>query len=211
MQVGHLDIELLEIFGQILAHALGQRRHEDTFVTSDSGPNLGQEIVDLTGHRPDLDWRIEQSGRADDLLGGLRAAAELILGRCGRDIDDLVDMPFEFGESQRSVVERARQTKTVLHERLFAGPVAVIHATDLGHTHVRFIDQQQEIVGKIIEKCGRLLARLAVGQVTAIVLDPFYEPCLLEHFDIKTRALLETLRFQQFARQAELGQARLQL
>ena len=68
MQVFDLDATFEQIIGQILGHLLGQRRDERTLVLRHAVLDLREQIVDLPFDRPHLDLRIDQAGRADDLL-----------------------------------------------------------------------------------------------------------------------------------------------
>ena len=64
------------------------------------------QIVDLSFHGADKDLRVQQSRRADDLLGDLAGALSLILGGRGGHIDYLVDLLIELIKFQRTVIER---------------------------------------------------------------------------------------------------------
>ncbi len=68
VQIPHLDPELLVIRRQILGHALRQRRDEDALASRGGGADFFEEVVDLAGHGPDVDGRIDESRRPDDLL-----------------------------------------------------------------------------------------------------------------------------------------------
>ena len=68
MQVPYPHAELLVVLREILGHALGQRRHQHPLPAGRHVTNLGQQVVDLSGDRTDVDHRIDQSRRPDDLL-----------------------------------------------------------------------------------------------------------------------------------------------
>ena len=57
--------------GQILGHFLGERGDQNPFSLGPAGVDLSNEIVDLAINWTDNDLRIEQTGRADDLLDHL--------------------------------------------------------------------------------------------------------------------------------------------
>ena len=84
-------------------------------------------------------------------------------GRRGAHIDELVGHLHELVEIQRPIIERARQTKTVLDEHGFARAVALVHAPDLRHGGMRFVDHCDEILGKEIDDRIRLGAGCAPG------------------------------------------------
>ena len=48
--------------------------------------DLLQQVVDLALGRPDLDLRVDQPGRADDLLDDLRRLAQLVGPRAWREV-----------------------------------------------------------------------------------------------------------------------------
>src|SRR5438128_529278 len=84
------------------------------FTLRDARPDLGHQVVDLPFHRPHLDWRIDQTGRTNDLLDddALRFG-ELVRARRRRDVHDLLDALLPLFEVQRPVVERRRQPEPV--------------------------------------------------------------------------------------------------
>ena len=128
MQVAHPHAMLLEIVGQILGHALGEGGHQHPLVGLDAGPDLGEQVVDLGGHRPHFDLGIDQAGGADDLLDHLPGVLQLVGAGRGRDEDGLRRQALELVEAQRPVVERRRQAEAVFDQVLLAGAVATVHA-----------------------------------------------------------------------------------
>jgi hypothetical protein len=68
VHVAHAHAHLLQVVGEVLGHALGQRRDQDPLARLLPLADLGQQVVDLTLHGPDLDLRVHQPGRADQLL-----------------------------------------------------------------------------------------------------------------------------------------------
>ena len=92
VEVLDLDAQLLEVVGQVLGHLLGQRRDERPLAALDAAADLLEQVVDLAVGRPDGDRRVDDAGRADELLDDVaRAALELV--RAGRraHVDRLVD------------------------------------------------------------------------------------------------------------------------
>src|SRR6185503_11519898 len=97
---------------------------------------LGEQIVDLAVRPPDLDLRVDQPGRPDDLIHDLARALDLVRARGGRDEDRLVEARLELLKGQRTIVERARETETVFDEDLLARSVAAPHAVHLRNADV---------------------------------------------------------------------------
>ena len=151
MQVADLDADLREVVGQVLRHLLRQRRDEHALVALDADLDLGEQVVDLALERPDLDLRVEEARRADDLLRDLLGLLELVLARRRRDVDDLVDARGELLEGQRAVVEGRRQPEAVLDERDLAAAVAGVHRVELRQRHMRLIHDDEEVLGEVVE------------------------------------------------------------
>ena len=83
----------------------------------------------------------------------------------------LADPGLELLEAQRPVVQGRGQAEAVLHQGLLAGAVAPVHAADLGHGDVGLVDDQQEVLGEVVEQGGGRLARGPAGEVAGVVLD----------------------------------------
>ena len=150
-------------------------------------------------HRPDLDRRIDQAGRPDDLLDDDAAApcdSSYGPGR-RRDEDDLADALLPLLEVQRPVVERRRQAEAVRDQHFLARAVAVVHAADLRHGLVALVDDDQRVVRQVVEQRRRRLARRAAGQVPRVVLDAVAVADLLDHLEIEHRPLVQPLRLEQ--------------
>ena len=68
MQIMHLDPHLGEIIGQLFGHALGQSGDQNSSALPlDRFFDFDDQIRHLAGGRPDLNFRIEQAGRPDQL------------------------------------------------------------------------------------------------------------------------------------------------
>ena len=68
VQIAHLDARFLQVIGKVLRHLLGQCRDEHPFILLDPQFDLGQQVIDLSRERPNLDLRVQQPGWPDDLL-----------------------------------------------------------------------------------------------------------------------------------------------
>ena len=128
---------------------------------------------------------------------------QLVGARRGRHVEGLAHERRELVEGQRPVVEGRRQAEAVLDERLLARAVAGVHAADLRHGHVRLVDDDERVLRQVVDQGGRLLARLAPGEVARVVLDAVAVADLAQHLHVEERALLEPLRLQQPAARAE--------
>ena len=68
VHVAALHADFAVVLGEIFGHALGEGGYQHAFAFLDARADLVQQVVDLAFHRADFDWRIDQSGGADDLL-----------------------------------------------------------------------------------------------------------------------------------------------
>src|SRR5207244_768849 len=68
VEVLDLDAELAQVVGKVLGHLLRQGRDEGALAALDPCPDLFEQIVDLAFGRPYADPRIDDPGRADELL-----------------------------------------------------------------------------------------------------------------------------------------------
>ncbi len=73
-----------------------------------------------------------------------------------------------------------------------------------------FVDEQQAVVGQVIEQRRRRLTRLASGQKARVILDTAAITQFTHHFDIVVDALLEPLRLDQLVVAIQFLQALLQ-
>ena len=207
MHVAHPNALLVQIFGQILGHALGQHGDQRAIALLRHRAHLADQVVDLHARRPHVDRRIDQAGRADHLLGEHAAGfVELPRPRRRRHGGGLRPHRVPFLEAQRPVVHARRQAEAVFGERRLAPKIAAIHAAELRHGDVALVDEDQRIVGHIFEQGRRRLAGFSPGEIARIVLDAGAGAGRLHHFQIVQRALLEPLRFEQAARGMELVQ-----
>ena len=159
-----------------------------------------------------LDRRIDQAGRANDLLGE-HAAGFVELPRPGRrrDAHRLRPHRVPFLEAQRAVVHARGQAEAVFGERRLAAEIAAIHAAELRNGDVALVDEDQRVVGNVLEQRRRRLAGFSSGEIARIVLDAGAAAGRLHHFEIVEGALLEPLRFEQAAGGVELVEPLAQL
>ena len=63
MQIAGRDAHRIQIFGQVLGHALGQRRDQHALMLFHTGPAFPKQIVDLPLYGADLDFGVKHVGR----------------------------------------------------------------------------------------------------------------------------------------------------
>ena len=200
VDVADLEPRFVEIVGQVFGHPLGQGGDQHAIAGGHGLLALGDQVVDLVVRWPDQTRRIEQAGRADDLLGEDTAGALELpgVGR-GGDVDRLRAHGVPLFEFERAVVLTRRQAEAVVAERDLARAVALEHRADLGDRHVAFVDDEQGVFGQVFEQGRGRLAGRAAGQVAAVVLDPGADTGRLHHLQIESAALLQALGFEQLA------------
>src|SRR5580704_3511354 len=186
------------VAGQILRHSLGQHGDQDAFVALHTQPNFGQQIVDLPAYGPNLNLRIDQASRANDLLHDYSCGlGQLIRAGGGGDIDGLVGAGFELLEFERAIVHGRRQAKAVIHQVLLARTITMPHAMQLGHGHVRLVNKHQVIAGKIVQERGGRFARQPAREVAGVIFDAMAVAHGLDHLQVEAGALMDTLRLDQ--------------
>ena len=200
MQILDLDADFAQVIGEFLRGALGERRHQHAFFGVGALAALVDKIVYLASQRFDGHFGVHQSGGAHDLLSHAAFRPFQLPGsRRGADVNRLVLERLKFLEAQRPVVQRARQAKTVLDQHRLARAVALVHAADLGHRRVRFVNDQQVIFRKEIEQRARARAGRASAEVAGIILNPGAETHFLHHLKVIFGAHLKPLGFEQLA------------
>ena len=162
-----VDLESLveQMVGEVLRHALGERRHEHALATLDAHANLLGEVIDLATHGAHVDLGVEQARGANDLLDLLLAHLLLVVSRRGRDIEELRDAGLELIEAKRSVVKGGRQAKAMLDQGDLPRAVTLVHAANLRHGHVGLVNDAEHVLGKVVDERVRRLAGLSPVEV----------------------------------------------
>src|SRR6266702_1241097 len=127
MKIRRFDTKLAQIFAEVFGHALRKRCRQHTLALANRLAELRNKIVDLTVGWTNLNRRVEQARRSDNLLRWLAAAAELIIAGGRAHINDLIYMTLKLGKCQRAVVHGTRQAKAILHEHFLAGTITIVH------------------------------------------------------------------------------------
>ncbi|MBA7674690.1 hypothetical protein ES703_82911 [subsurface metagenome] len=144
--------KLYQVVGKLFRHPLGQGSHQAAFAFVHPLFNLVEQVVNLTLSRLDFNSRLEQPGRTDKLLHHLLVMLFFVGSRCCRGVDSLFDPRLELVKTERAIIQRRRQAEAVVHQGLLAGAVTVEHAIKLGDGHVRFVDDQQEIIREVVQQ-----------------------------------------------------------
>ena len=198
-------------FADVLAHALRERRDERAFASFRGERRFVNDVLDLPFDRAHFHHGIEQSRRADDLLGDDGGIFQLERGGRRGDEDRLPDERVKFVRAQRAVFDGARQTESEFDEAFLAGTVAVRHAADLRERDVRFVDEDDEILREKVDQAPRPLFRRAPAQVHGIIFDAEAEAGFAQHFDVVFRAHADALRFEELAFALEFRDLRFEL
>ena len=133
MQIAASDARVLQIGGEVLAHAFGEGHHQRFVPPGHPFPDLADEVVHLVANGFDLHFRIQQSGGTDHQFHDL-ALGELqfIISRRGGHKDHCAHIVFKLLKTQGTVIKSRGQPKTVIHQVLLAGIVAPEHPMHLG-------------------------------------------------------------------------------
>ena len=121
-----------KIFSEIFGHALGERGDQHALVAFRALANFFEQIIHLPFYRAHFDLRVHQARGANHLLDHhSRRARQLVRPGRRRNVEHLPGAVLEFLEIQRAVVERRGHAEAVVHKRLLARAVAVIHGVEL--------------------------------------------------------------------------------
>ena len=131
--------------------------------------------------------------------------------RRGAGVDGLADALLELVEGQGAVIQGAGQPEAIIDQDLLALFVAVVHAADLGHGHVALVDDQQVIIGQVVNQGVRRAAGRPPVEVPRVILDAGGEADLAQHLDIVAGALLDALGFDELVFALEMGDLLFQL
>ena len=93
------------------------------------------------------------------------AVLNLELSRRRTHVDELVRELHELVEVQRTIIERARQTETVINQHGLARAIAFVHPANLRNGRVRFVDHDQKVFREKIDNRVRLRADCRERQV----------------------------------------------
>ena len=85
MQIFNPDTYLLHIIRQILSHPFGQSSNQNFVVLFHFLIDFRDQIINLPLYRPHIYFRIEESGRANNLLSAKQLVICLIFRRSGRN------------------------------------------------------------------------------------------------------------------------------
>ena len=211
VQIAAADARIREVGRKVLGHFLCERGHERALVFGDARVDLADEVIDLPLNGPHEDLRVEQAGRADDLLGDLARVLTLIVARRGRDVDGLVHPLLELLKLQRAIIIRARQAEAVLNERVLTRAVAAVHGAHLRQRDVALVDEEQKILWKIVQQRHRRAAGGTAADDARIVLDAGAVAEFLHHLNVIVRALADALRLEELTLLLECFHARVAL
>ena len=211
MHVAGAYTAVQKMIGQVLGHLLGKRGYKHALVAVGALLRLVDDVVDLACTATHDDLGVQQAGWADDLFHLLLADLQLIIaGRC-RYVNELRHALLELVETQRAVIQAARQPEPVLGQSDLAATVSFMHAADLRHRHMALVDDAQKIVREVIDQRIRRLSGLTPIKMSRVVLDAAAKPHGFQHLKIVVHAHLQPLSLKQLALFLELLQAPAQL
>ena len=135
VQVAHAHAEVVVVLGQVLGHALGERR--DQHALAPLGAQRGSRPA---GRPPGPSPGAPRSPGPSGRWAGSTCSTTTPPAFCSsygagrrRDVEHLAEPRLELLEVERPVVERRGQAEAVLDQRRLALAVAVVHAAHLRH------------------------------------------------------------------------------
>ena len=178
VHVAHPHAVLVQVFGEVLGHALGQHGDERAVaglrLTSRISPSRSSTWA--RAGRTSTGGSMRPVGRITCSTKTPPGALHLPRAGRGRDVHGLRPHGVPFLEAQRAVVQAGGQAEAVFGQRRLAAEVAAVHAADLRHGDVALVGEDEGVVGQVFEQGRRRLAGLAAGEVARIVLDARQEP-----------------------------------
>ncbi len=114
-------------------------------------------------------------------------------------INHLIEHGFELSEIERAVIECARQPKAMRDKRFLPRTVAGKHAANLRNGLMRFVDNHQELLRKIVDERAGPLPRFAACEMPRIIFDAGAISEFPQHFEVEARSLLDALRFEELS------------
>ena len=99
----------------------------------------------------------------------------------------------------------------MLDEHPLAGHVALVHRADLRHRLVRLVEDEEEVLGEVVDEAVRGRAGRAAVDVAAVVLDAVAEADLAHHLEVVGRAHAQALGLEELALLLEERQLVLEL
>ncbi len=208
VQVADLDPVLEQVVGQVLGHLLGQGRDQYPVAALGDALDLVHQVVDLVAGLAQVDLGIDDPGRPHDLLDDPGRLGPLEWPRRRRYHDQLRHPFEELAELEWPVVDRRGQAEAVVDQRLLARSIPLVHAADLRHRLVGLVDEDDEVVGEVVDQRVRRAALGAAVENARVVLDPGGEADLFQHLDVIGGALAQPVRLQLLALGLQLCGAR---
>ena len=168
VQVAHAHAVLVQVLGEVLRHALGERRDEHALTGGGALLDLGQHVIDLRADRAHFDLRIDEPGRPHQLLDHLRrsAAASYVPGVaetkiiCGASCSHSSNFSGRLSSAEGR--RKPYSTSISLRER---SPLYM--RAELRNRLVALVDDQQRIRRQVVEQARRRLARLRARRGSA--------------------------------------------
>ena len=181
-----------QVFAELFCHTLGEGCDKDALVTLHTLLYFLHKVVDLILGGTHLDDWIEQSCGTNHLFdNNAFCLLQLIFGGCGTHIDGLRGKCFELIEAEGTVVECCGQTIAIFHKGGLSLAVASVHGTNLRHTLMTFVDNEEEVLWKEVEQAVRAFAWFASVEVARIVFDARAMSEFANHFKVVRDTRLE--------------------
>ncbi len=185
---------------EILGHPLREGRDQNPLPGGGIFPDLPEKIVHLRPRGANLDLGVDEPRGADDLLHHRSAAhPQFVLRRSRRYEDHLPHAVVELLEPERPVVECGGEPEPEIHQRLFPGPVAVVHPVQLGNGHVGLVEEGDEPLREVVEERIRRLPGSTPVEMAGVVLDAGTESHLGDHLEVVGGPLLQPLRLERLS------------
>jgi hypothetical protein len=176
VHVAHADALFVQVFGQVLGHALGQRGDQRAVaLLRDFAHSSSRSSTWVSTGRISTCGSIRPVGRMT-CSAKTPPACSISQARRGGDEDRLRAHRVPFLERSGRLSMQDGRRKPYSASVALRPEVAAIHAADLRHGDMAFVGEDDGVVGDVFEQGRRRLAGRAAGEVARIVLDARAEP-----------------------------------
>ena len=142
VHVPHLDPHIFKISGQILRHLFCQGGYQHALTLFHAGIDFGQQIINLSVNRTNIDFRIDQSGRSDDLFHNTFALFLLERSRGRTDKNHLIEFAVKLIKGKWAVIKGRRQAESIIYQILLSCLISRMHSANLWQGNVGLVHKQ---------------------------------------------------------------------
>ena len=194
MDISAADAHTFKVCCKLLGRTLGKCGYNNLLVALYADIYLLDKVVNLILRATHLKWWVDKSRRTYNLLNYCTFRADNLIVCWGcTNIERTTRKLLKLLEAQRTVVPCCRESETVLDKVLFSGSIASKHCAHLRNGDVALVDNEQKILGEVVQKAEWTRTCSTTIKVSRVVLNAWAVAKLLNHLKVVLHALLYTL------------------